>query len=200
MQRLRTLVPGHFSSHSALSSYGLFAPLTLWRLSVFLRPLVQTLRSFPASGAPWSSAMPRSLGRGRVNNNNSNNLLISLINLCTLLRSVVGSSSNFSNCSSPRKSASVFAGCLRFHFSVFLRKALHSRGRGCLFDLRRATYLEDLICLSAPAFPQLNFLQRPLSREIHPPSKYLRTPLLQSIKIISRLRIPIPIIEIIMKS
>ena len=25
MQRLRTLVPGHFLSHSALSSYGLFA-------------------------------------------------------------------------------------------------------------------------------------------------------------------------------
>ena len=36
LQRLWTLVPGHFSSHSALSSYGLFAPLTLWRLSVSL--------------------------------------------------------------------------------------------------------------------------------------------------------------------
>ena len=46
------------------------APLTLWRLSVFLRPLVQALRSFPASGAPWSSAMPPSLGKGRVINNN----------------------------------------------------------------------------------------------------------------------------------
>ena len=33
MQRLRTLVPGHLSSHSALSSYGLFAPLALWRFS-----------------------------------------------------------------------------------------------------------------------------------------------------------------------
>ena len=31
------------TSHSALSSYGLFAPLTLWRLSVSLRPLVQAL-------------------------------------------------------------------------------------------------------------------------------------------------------------
>ena len=40
-------VPGHLSSHSALSSYGLFAPLTLWRLSVSLRPLVQTLGSCP---------------------------------------------------------------------------------------------------------------------------------------------------------
>ena len=42
------------------------APLTLWRLSVSLRPLVQTLGSFPASWAPWSSAMPPSLERGRV--------------------------------------------------------------------------------------------------------------------------------------
>ena len=63
---------GHLSSHSALSGYGLFAPLTLWRFSVSLRPLVQTLRSCPASGAPWSSAMPPSLGRGWVNNNNNN--------------------------------------------------------------------------------------------------------------------------------
>ena len=60
---------GHLLCHSALSSYGLFAPLTFWRLSVSLRPLVQTLGSCPASGAPWSSAMSPSLGRGRVNNN-----------------------------------------------------------------------------------------------------------------------------------
>ena len=45
-------------------------PLTLWRLSVSLQPLVQTLESCPASGAPWSSAMPPSLGRGRVIKNN----------------------------------------------------------------------------------------------------------------------------------
>ena len=73
LKSLWTLVPGHLSSHSALSSYGLFAPLTLWRLSISLRPLVQTLGSCQASGAPWSSAMPPSLGRGRVNNNNNNN-------------------------------------------------------------------------------------------------------------------------------
>ena len=66
------LAPGHLSSHSALSSYRLFAPLTLWRLSVSLRPLVQVFGSFPASGAPWSSAMPPFLGRGRENNNNNN--------------------------------------------------------------------------------------------------------------------------------
>ena len=69
VQLLWTLVPGHLSSHSALSSYGLFASLTLWRLSVSLRPLVQTLGSCPASWAPWSSAMPPSLGRGRENQN-----------------------------------------------------------------------------------------------------------------------------------
>ena len=39
--------------------------------SISLRPLVQTLVSFPASGAPWSSAMPPSLGRGWVTNNNN---------------------------------------------------------------------------------------------------------------------------------
>ena len=66
MQRLWTLVPGHLSSHSALSSYGLFAPLSLWRLSVSVLPLALTLGDCPVSGAPWSSAMPPSLGRDRV--------------------------------------------------------------------------------------------------------------------------------------
>ena len=56
---------GHFFQDSS----HLFALLTLWRLSVSVRPLVQTQGSCPASGAPWSSAMPPSLGRGRVNNN-----------------------------------------------------------------------------------------------------------------------------------
>ena len=50
----------------------LVVPLILWRLSISLRPLVQTLGSCPASGAPWSSAVPPSLGRGRVANNNNN--------------------------------------------------------------------------------------------------------------------------------
>ena len=40
LQRLRTLVPGHLSFHSALSSYGLIAPLAFWRLYVSLRSLV----------------------------------------------------------------------------------------------------------------------------------------------------------------
>ena len=65
LQRLWTPVPGHFLSHSALSSYGLFASLTFRRLFVSLRPL----DSCPASGAPWSSAMPSFLGRCRANNN-----------------------------------------------------------------------------------------------------------------------------------
>ena len=43
---------------------------TFWRLSISLRPLVQTLGSCLASGAPWSSAMPPSLVRGQVTNNN----------------------------------------------------------------------------------------------------------------------------------
>ena len=59
-------VCGHLSSHSALSSNGIDVPLALWRHSVSLRPLVQALGSCPASGAPWSSAMLPSLGRGRI--------------------------------------------------------------------------------------------------------------------------------------
>ena len=66
LQRKRTSVQGHLSFHSALSSYGLFAPLAFWRLSVSLLPLVQALGSCPAFGAPWSSAMPPFLGKGRV--------------------------------------------------------------------------------------------------------------------------------------
>ena len=55
---------GHLSSHSALSSYGLCTVYSL-------RPLVQAMRSCPASGAPCSSAMPPSLGRVGLINSNS---------------------------------------------------------------------------------------------------------------------------------
>ena len=58
--------PRNLSSHSALSSCGLFAPLTFWQFFVSLRPLVQALGSCSASGAPWSSAMLPPFGRGRV--------------------------------------------------------------------------------------------------------------------------------------
>ena len=51
---------GHLLSHSALSSYELFALLAPWRLSG-LGP-----GEFPGFWVPWSSAMPPSLKRGRV--------------------------------------------------------------------------------------------------------------------------------------
>ena len=63
----------------------------------------------------------------------------------SLLRSIAGSPSssssspNFPNCSSPRESASVYATYLRSHFSVSQPKALRSRARGYLTELRRAT-------------------------------------------------------------
>ena len=47
------------------------ALLTLWRLSVSVRPLVQNMESFSTSGVPWSSAMPPTPGRGRLTNNNN---------------------------------------------------------------------------------------------------------------------------------
>ena len=61
----------------------------------------------------------------------------------SLLRSIAGSPSsssspNFPNCSSPRESASVYAAYLRSHFSVSQPKALRSRARGYLSELRRA--------------------------------------------------------------
>ena len=63
----------------------------------------------------------------------------------SLLHSIAGSPSlsssspNFPNCSSPRESASVYAAYLRSHFSVSQPKALRSRARGYLSELRRAT-------------------------------------------------------------
>ena len=59
----------------------------------------------------------------------------------SLLRSVAdsfsssSSSLNFPNCSSPRKSALVFADYLRSHFSISQPKALRSRARGYLSEL-----------------------------------------------------------------
>ena len=49
------------------------------------------------------------------------------------------SSPGFPNCSSPREPASVYAAYLRSHFSISQPKALRSRARGCLSELRRAT-------------------------------------------------------------
>ena len=63
----------------------------------------------------------------------------------SFVRSIAGSlsssssSPNFPNCSSPRESTLVYAAYLRSHFSVSQPKALRSRVRGYLYELRRAT-------------------------------------------------------------
>ena len=60
----------------------------------------------------------------------------------SLLHSITGSSSssssspNFPNCSSPRESALVYAAYLRSHFSISQTKALRSRPRGYLSEVR----------------------------------------------------------------
>ena len=68
----------------------------------------------------------------------------------SLLCSIAGSSSlssssspNFPNCSSPRGSALVYAAYLRSHFYISQPKALRSRARGYLSELRRATCSEE---------------------------------------------------------
>ena len=53
------------------------------------------------------------------------------------------SSANFPNCSFPRESASVYAAYLRSYFSVSQPKALRSRARGYLTELRRTTCSEE---------------------------------------------------------
>ena len=57
--------------------------------------------------------------------------------------STCSSSPNFPNCFSPRESALVYAAYLRSHFSVSQPKALRSRARGYLSELRRATCPEE---------------------------------------------------------
>ena len=61
--------------------------------------------------------------------------------LCSVAGSPSSSSSspNFPNCSSPKESASVYAAYLRSHFSISQPKALRSRARGYLSELRRTT-------------------------------------------------------------
>ena len=78
----------------------------------------------------------------------------------SILHSVAGSSSssssspNFPNCSSPRESALVFADYLRSHFSVSQPKAVHSRARDYLSELRRATCpVESYLSFCFPFFP-----------------------------------------------
>ena len=82
----------------------------------------------------------------------------------SLLCSIAGSSSssfsspNFPNCSSPRESASVYAAYLRSHFSISQPKALHSRARGYLSELRRATCSEESYSSFCSPFSLAEFL------------------------------------------
>ena len=78
--------------------------------------------------------------------------------VCSLLHCVAASfsSPSFPNYSSSRESALVLADYLRFHFSVSQPKALHSRVRGYLSVLRRATCPEEFP-FAFPS-PPLNFL------------------------------------------
>ena len=82
----------------------------------------------------------------------------------SLLCSIAGSPSsscsspNFPNCSSPRESASVYADYLRSHFSVSQPKALRSRARGYLTELRRATCLEESHSSFCSPFSPAEFL------------------------------------------
>ena len=79
----------------------------------------------------------------------------------SLLRSIAGSSSSFPNlpnCSSPRESALVYASYLRSHFSVSQPKTLRSRARGCLFELRRATFSEESHSSFCSPFSPTEFL------------------------------------------
>ena len=61
--------------------------------------------------------------------------------LCSIAGSSCSSSSspNFPYCSSPSELVSVYATYLQSHFSVSQPKALHSRARGYLSELRQAT-------------------------------------------------------------
>ena len=79
----------------------------------------------------------------------------------SLLRSIAGSSSsspNFPNCFSPKESASVYAAYLRSHFSVSQPKALRSRARGYLSELRRATCPEESYSSFCSPFSPTEFL------------------------------------------
>ena len=64
----------------------------------------------------------------------------------SLLCSIAGSpfsSPNFPNCCSPRESALVYAAYLRSHFSISQPKALRSRARGYLSEVRQAMCSEE---------------------------------------------------------
>ena len=68
------------------------------------------------------------------------------------------SSPNFSNCFSPKESASVYVDYLRSHFSVSQPKALRSRARGYLSKIRRATCPEESHSSFCSSFSPAEFL------------------------------------------
>ena len=82
----------------------------------------------------------------------------------SLLRSIAGSPSssssspNFSKCSFLRESASVYAAYLRPYFSVSQPKALRSRARGYLSELRRATFPVESHTFFCSPFSPAEFL------------------------------------------
>ena len=84
--------------------------------------------------------------------------------VCSFLRSIAGSSSspssspNFPNCSSPRDSASVYAAYMRSHFSVSQPKALRSRTRDYLSELRRVTCSKESHSSFCSPFSPVEFL------------------------------------------
>ena len=80
--------------------------------------------------------------------------------LCSIAGSPSSSSSspNFPYCSSPRESASVYADYLRSHFYVSQPKALRSRARGYLSELRRATCPEESHSSFCSPFSPAEFL------------------------------------------
>ena len=96
-------------------------------------PLTEVMKIAKAKAEAWpttcSSLSPKSN-------------LESVHSLCSIAGSS-SSSPNFLNCSSPRKSASIYAAYLRFNFSISQPKALRSRARNYLSELRRATCPEE---------------------------------------------------------
>ena len=99
--------------------------------------------------------------------------------LCSIAGSPSSSSSspNFPNCSSPRESASVYAAYLRSHFSISQSKALCSRARGYLSELRQATCLEKSPRPFALLSHLLNFLRLPPTSPRPPPLIQTKLPI-----------------------
>ena len=76
--------------------------------------------------------------------------------LCSIAGSPSSSSSspNFPNCSSPRKSASVYPAYLRSHFLISQPEILRSKARGYLSELLRATCpVESHLFFCSPSSP-----------------------------------------------